>query len=233
MRILLNNFDSIIAESKNLSNAIPGIIRIGLVGNPFEVAVLPELIGRYHNQNPELEIELEHLNNNRLKQHLINRECNLIFDLEDDIKNIKGVEFKPLTTGKLVAVIPTSNPLSEKSSLTISDLHGQKVFLMNPSWCSPKQLQINYQVLEKGHTKKAVQVNVTQAADMMAKAQLGIEITNSCVCERKYENCQIVPFKSEEKLTYGVAKLKSYKSPLVNDFMKAITAEKFQRILAK
>lgn len=231
IRLLLNNLDSIITESKNLGKTNRGMIRIGMVGTPFENKVIPELIGRYHQNNPNVNIEFENINNNRLKERLSNRECDLIFSTEDDATNIKGIEFTRLLKGRFVAVVPLLDDLSEKEMINFDDLEGKRVFLMTRSWCSPLQYELNLKLISNVENCKFTQVNVVSAADMMTEAQLGIEITNNLVCNSKYENCKVIPLQDSTKLSYGISKLKNYQSPLVENFLNFAKKEDLNRFI--
>lgn len=223
IRVLLNNLDSIINESKNLGSTFRTIIRVGIAGTPFENRVLPELLSKFQQNEPGINLEVEYLNYNLLKQHLINRECDLIFSSKDNLERMKGVEFQQLLKGEFVAVVPCSKAISQQAELKLADLHDNHLYLMSKSWSSPLQNKLNYNIVNEVSGISTTIVNVTSAADFMTKAQLGIEITNSVVCDLDYENCRIIPLRDTDEVVYGIAKLKSYRSPLVNKFLDAIS----------
>jgi len=87
---------------------------------------MPEIIDKFHKQNPNVKLAFINCSDLRLREELNSGRIDLAFLMTDSI-NFKEVNVKMLKTEKLILVSGKNHPFAQKKTFTLQDLKAQTV----------------------------------------------------------------------------------------------------------
>lgn len=128
-----------IEHGQNLNRKYDDDISIGL-SNRSAIHYLPDAIKTFTNQHPTIAISPIFRFENRLDSFL-NRECDIFFSLEDEIKNVPNIVTYPLYKSKVYLVTKKDDPLASKEMIYVEDLVGRTLIIGGKAPKKLKQIQ--------------------------------------------------------------------------------------------
>lgn len=216
---LLNSYNKSVQRTRNAFTRAKSNLTIGLTETPFEINYIPKKVQSFRRIYPEYKVFLEGYDHNRLKQMLADHNCDVILTTEDDIAGSDDLDFNYLTDGCFVALVPKTNPLSQKKSLNITDFTDQSLILMDSNWCPPNQLQLQELIRKSVSGLDIAYVNDVISGKMMVEAGLGMTLMPSFVSEKANELSIPVKINYDVDLSYGIVRRRDETNKAVLDFI--------------
>lgn len=131
MEGLLFRLDQSIKKAKLLSEKYESTLVIGYTETVFEKQVLPDIIRRFKERYPQIQIQLKKSNLTREKEDLLNQKFDIIFTSEDNLGKDIDFCFYPVLKGAYVCVLPKNHPIANESVLDIEQLNHQAIILFD------------------------------------------------------------------------------------------------------
>lgn len=218
---MLNTYHKSVQEVR-FTDSGQTMLTIGLTGSPYETIFIPQFIMEFHNKYPHIQIFLQNYDHTQLKRQLVNGDCDLVLTTRDDLDNNYNLNYVSVTPGYFVSVVPLNNPLSSKKIISLDDLKGENIILLDNNWCPPEQLRLQEIIRKEHKNKKIAYVNNVGTANMMAESGIGITLCPNFICGPKNQYVVSIRIKYNIDLNYGVAFLNGNKKSIVSSFAELL-----------
>ncbi|MGA1760285.1 MAG: LysR family transcriptional regulator [Rhodobacteraceae bacterium] len=119
------------SEVKSLGSGATGLVRIAVYGTAAP-SLLPPIFDTITREFPGISIKLLEGHMGRLLEFLANGEADLAFIYKEVIDD--RYDFEPLFSAPVFAIISRNDPLSEKDSVTLAELAGQPMVMLDLPW---------------------------------------------------------------------------------------------------
>ena len=113
-------------RTQRAGQGLVGRLDVGLFGSGV-LDVIPRMLARFHQQRPEVKIELHNLNKAEQLQAL--RERRLSVGFNRLVPEQPDLVIETVLRESLVVALPERHPLAVRPSLSLSDLHNQPLIL--------------------------------------------------------------------------------------------------------
>lgn len=117
--------------ARNTSTGIQGKITIGFICG-YGQGRLVDILKEFHNLYPNIQIALIKENMSVLFEKMEKGECDIIFTIAPYRQSFDQFEHLFLTSYPLLAALDPDNPLSQKNTLSYSDLQNEDFIIMQP-----------------------------------------------------------------------------------------------------
>lgn len=207
LKPLLNTYNKAVQQARQIASKGRTDLTIGYSGTPFETDMIPIYMKYFHLENPEINIFLENYAHKELKDHLTNGDCDVIFTMPDIVKNMEGIKYIDLYTGKYCAIFPPSIAFNRQAN-NLSDLNQYRLIFLDSQWSPPTQKKLQGDIHKANKDADLVYVNNISTSNVMVKAELGVGIWADFVSSPKDKNEKRMPLNYKIKPHYGIAILK-------------------------
>lgn len=176
MKLLLKKFDSSVERVKEFALRENTTFTIGFTGTVFESRIVPDIISNFNKDFPDIQIHLVNFNHNILKEELLSKSCDVIFQTFDSIETLSEIQFTQLMKGEFVCVVPNEHPLSAYEKISFSDLIEENIILFNSTQCPPLQMEIQRLLKKKCYSATFCYADSILLSHTMVQAGLGISV---------------------------------------------------------
>ncbi|HEY1044542.1 MAG TPA: LysR family transcriptional regulator [Telluria sp.] len=107
-----------------------GLVRIGSFGPTSSLKLLPAILHAFREKYPGVEVQIDEGSDNEVKQWIQDRRVDIGFLVLPN----ESFDTVPLVEDEMIAIVPTSHPLSEMASVTAADLQALP-FIMSDTGC--------------------------------------------------------------------------------------------------
>lgn len=230
-RNVVDDMDYTVAYLQSKKNDPETLLRIGVCDTPLEQKILPIFLRKLHQANSNINVQFVFVLNNSIGE-LLNHHVDVCAIARDDVEVVDDIVFEPLISGKVVVACPQGSPLAKKAKITIDDLRGQDVYLLDPN--SSLNVQMNFQTtlinsLGMEHIKF---VQDFLAMDIYVKGNWGYGILPNFIADYQDDNITYVPIDYHDISPYGIAYMDTFTNKsLLNEVittLKKSVAEYFQ-----
>jgi len=122
----LNNLDSALSEIQGLKR---GRLRLAVVSTAKYIA--PDLLGKFNELYPDIELSLKVSNRDRVLERMTNHEDDL-YIMGQVAQEFEDVEVHPFAPNPLVVIAPKNHPLADRSEISLSELAQSPFILREP-----------------------------------------------------------------------------------------------------
>jgi DNA-binding transcriptional LysR family regulator len=129
-RRTLRNVQEDLDEARSISRGDVGFLRVGFIGSSM-LTPLPEMLGRYRQQYPKVQLQLQESFSSALAQSLLKGSVDAAF-LRDGDPN-PGLDIEPLFSEPYVAVLPHTHPLAGRSAISAGQLRNEPFVFFSPA----------------------------------------------------------------------------------------------------
>ena len=146
------------------------------------------------------------MNTNRLLEHLISEQADLIFMFVQDIPaGAENYEWKIIESLPLVALVREEDPLAKQDSLKFSQLMERTILLNNPGGCvSRKEWFLSRCAANHATPESVIMVNNDLTAELNVCSGHGIAVGVSCVYGKIGSGIKEIPVEKETIDVAGV-----------------------------
>lgn len=181
-------------------------IRIGCFPALDVLELMQKYTARISEAKPGIFIEVLRMNTNRLLEHLISEQADLIFIFEQDLPaGTENYEWKTVMHLPLVALVREDDPLAKQDYLDFSHLMKRTILLNNPGGCvSRKEWFLERCEVHRVRPESVMIVNNDLTAELNVRSGHGIAVGVSCVYGKIEEGVREIPIEGEEIEVAGV-----------------------------
>ncbi|MCI0611796.1 LysR substrate-binding domain-containing protein [bacterium] len=157
-----------------LSGLKRGKLLIGASTTPG-IYILPDALGRFKNQYPEIELDLRIGNTQQVQEQVLNRE--LILGIIGETPTHKDLKSNPYIKDVLIAIVPPDHKLGRKKSVSISQL-SKEPFITREEGSNTRKTYENAFEHHGARLQIAMELGSTEAIKRAVAANLGISIVS-------------------------------------------------------
>lgn len=132
MKPIMNSLSSSISRIRSMSNGIVSQIRIGFF-HSASILLVPEAMRSFRAAHPEVQFLVHSGNPNHLNALFHTGQMDVVFGIRSALMPSGDDRIATLYDGRLCAIVPESNPLSEEASVNFRKLNGQELLLLEQS----------------------------------------------------------------------------------------------------
>lgn len=115
----LNEISTGVKEINQLKNPYTGSVSLSFL-QTLGITIVPEIISKFYQQYPHVEIQLHQNNTLDSIQMLLNKEVDLC--MTSSFKNHLNITWHPLLSEELFLYVPANHRLAERTSVSLSEL---------------------------------------------------------------------------------------------------------------
>jgi DNA-binding transcriptional LysR family regulator len=176
---LLGEFDAVVSNAREMAAIQHGAVRIAALPS-VAATVLPSLIARFRQGHPRIRISLRDAVGRRINAMVLDETVDL--GIGADIEPEAGLETVRLFEDELRAVLPASHPLCAAETLTLDQLAGEPLILMDAD--STVRALVDRAFAERNLlVSPAFEVTYMSTAAGLVRAGLGIALLPSTAIE--------------------------------------------------
>jgi DNA-binding transcriptional LysR family regulator len=217
---ILADIDALATIAQNVAANRLGEIRL-VATSQLSTSLFPRAIGEFERQCPDVFVSLEILPLRDADRWI----SGLNFDLGVSALPLawNGLGYEPFLSTAPVAVVPTSNPLSSRTSLSARDLDRQPFIRLTSANLLRSRLDADL-IKSNAHPVVKAEVSSPMTACALVAQGLGLAVVDAfSPVVAKTAEFQIVPWKSSISLTYGFFYPKDNANPFVPIFKNILT----------
>lgn len=205
---LLFRLDQSIKKAQRLSEKYESTLIIGYTETVFEKNFLPDLIKRFKEQYPQIQIQLKKSNLTREKEDLLNQKFDIVFTTEDNLGKDTDFCFYPVHRGSYGCILPPHHPFAKERELSIEQLNHESLVLFDDHQSPPTLKRLHRQIIENCPDSVYTYGDTINTVHTMIKSDLGISVLPDFVIGEDHE-IVFVPLSHTEEVIYGIACLRS------------------------
>lgn len=205
---LLFRLDQSIKKAQRLSEKYESTLIIGYTETVFEKNFLPDLIKRFKEQYPQIQIQLKKSNLTREKEDLLNQKFDIVFTTEDNLGKDTDFCFYPVHRGSYGCILPPNHPFAKERELSIEQLNHESLVLFDDHQSPPTLKRLHRQIIENCPDSVYTYGDTINTVHTMIKSDLGISVLPDFVIGEDHEMV-FVPLSHTEEVIYGIACLRS------------------------
>ncbi len=222
---IINNYYSAVqdVQKKNLEN--DSKITIGYSYTPFNDIYVPQWINKFQKKYPNIRFSIMSLNHNELKQHLLSNEIDIVLTTGNDAKDFENIKSYRLETESFKAIVPRSNPLSEKKMLSLTDFKEQRMLYLDNNWAAIDLINLQDEIRHVNKHLNITYANNLSSLNVLIKGQQGIALGLYCLYPKLEPYLKYVPVDWKPTVDFVVVTQKNSEKKSVHNFIKFIEAE--------
>lgn len=205
---LLFRLDQSIKKAQRLSEKYESTLIIGYTETVFEKNFLPDLIKRFKEQYPQIQIQLKKSNLTREKEDLLNQKFDIVFTTEDNLGKDTDFCFYPVHRGSYGCILPQNHPFAKERELSVEQLNHQSLILFDEHQSPPTLKRLHRTIIENCPDSVYTYGDTINTVHTMIKSDLGISVLPDFVIGEDSE-IVFVPLSHTEEVIYGIACLRS------------------------
>ena len=221
---LMNSIQTEISLIKNKSFYSGLKLRIGF----FHIASLkkiPQAIGTFYKKHPDVFPEIHQSNLNQLNSMFHSGYLDAIFAVKSVMEPKENDSIKSIYTGRMCATIPASNPLSNKKSITLSEINGYDILNLDASSSATCFKSFSEEVRHYCPNCHYINCSSTDEQEVYLRAGIGIALSTEYSFEANPSYVQI-PLKSKHvellESDYAIMWHNSCQNKHIDDFIKIL-----------
>ncbi|NLB34146.1 MAG: LysR family transcriptional regulator substrate-binding protein [Tissierellia bacterium] len=126
--------------------------------------------------------------------------------MKEHINHLENIKFEELIIGKYVCVMPGNYILSNKNIITINDLANHSIIALDPISCPAEMLRIYDNIRNYNPNDIKYFCDHPKTICTMIKRGFGVSL--------------LVPYETNESISYGIALNKNYETKEIKSFIE-------------
>ena len=132
-KTLVEIYEKGLEKASALKNKTTGSLKIGISG-PIEKRFLPEILSRFVDLHPEVNLELLELSFRKLSEKIRNGEIDLMFGLASEIAIYPQIELTSLFVSTLCVIVGSSHPWRNRKEIFGNELKNEKLIVFSKNY---------------------------------------------------------------------------------------------------
>lgn len=220
-KLIVNDVNEAINEAVKTASGYNGSLKIGFTSG-HSTFIIYNLVKRFLIKYPDIDITILDDNFGNLYEDLNNKNLDLVFSVDFNLKEIRNFRFLHLNSDYLYVIMNKDHPLSQRKSLCRSDLKDEKFVFMNR-----KEVPLGYDkfvsnCINAGFSPNIVKhCNSLESLSLLIKLGIGITILPKFHIDDFEDDLIFIPLRNEEFKIDNVLIWNEFNSnPTVNLFLK-------------
>ena len=126
-------YEAAVERANSIQYGITGTLRIGVLDGTRVDDILPEMLDGFTSEYPEIDTELQYMNQNDLLNNLYDDTLDVSFTLQSEIKDRKNIAYTRLSESCNHIAVSSAHPLAAQGFVSLADLENETFIMLNPS----------------------------------------------------------------------------------------------------
>ncbi len=170
--------------------------------NTVYLPLLTDIFHEYYEQYPDIYLNTVDLADTR-QTNILSEPLDIAFLTKDLAERQKDARYIHLYTGCFECILPENHPLANKDRISIADLKGENIIMLDNMHCPPQFSRIQDQLCRNSANAKFYIGSSSSYDVYMVAAGIGIAIIPDFVCP-SIPGIKMVPFETTEIPEYGL-----------------------------
>jgi DNA-binding transcriptional LysR family regulator len=224
-RIILARWDEAAHKIQLAVSGSVGRLRVAYSGG-FAKTLMPDLVRRFRERHPDIDLHLERLGPPALKEALGDGDVDIAFILSSEPAPPAGQVWIKIKQDVLAAVFPFDHPLADRSSVSLSELSGEPfVFIarsVNQEFFDYFMRMCAASDFSPNIVEQPVLLETTL---VLVEAGFGVTVLSSLADMGTHPNLRFVPLDGGYPITLGAAWKKDNENPAIPLFIELLKGE--------
>jgi DNA-binding transcriptional LysR family regulator len=186
-REIVDVYEHLDDRLKSLSNVVEGQLRVGVIYS-IGLHELPPYIKAFRTAHPAVEVQVEYRRSWELYGAVMEGEVDIGLVCYPAKK--KGLQILPFLNDRLVMICHPHHPLAARSSISLTDLEGERFISFEPD--QPTRKVIDRALREQGvHVHHAIEFDSVETVKRAVEIENGISIVPSRTVRQEVENAAL------------------------------------------
>ena len=200
---ILTRFNIAVAKAKNYSKEFEANLSIGYEGN-VEVKYLSDILSIYKERMAYVHLYIKMADAVEKSNLFARDKLDIVFTVKESIDKLKDINYIELYKAKFVCVVPKNHSLSHNSKISITDLKGQSLILLDPIRCPSEMARVQKNIKDTCPESIVYYSDSALNSYTMIKGRLGIAVMPNFVCPED-SGLVFIPIETKEIISYGIA----------------------------
>lgn len=225
-RELVDQADTLATKFRRHSNQSSTTLRLGVIDSAA-VGLVPQLLPLFHEQYPEIKVQLLEQKTIRLLPRLLSGRLDVAIVRPPDSPDSR-LEFIPLFFETPMVAIPVAHPLAERQEICVDDMADQPLIVPDPR-SRPHSHDLSMHLfIEKGLSARVVQVaEEKQTIVHLVSSGIGLAIVPRWTSRLGIQGVRFVPLTFDEgagrkELALSACWLRDAKDPVRESLLKVL-----------
>lgn len=214
---ILTRLNMAVAKAKNYSKEFEASLSIGYEGS-VEVKYLSDILKTYKEKMPNVHLYIKMADAVEKSNLFACNKLDIAFAVKESIENVKDTSYIELYKAKFVCVMPKSHALSNQTKLSIADLKGQSLILLDPIKCPSEMARVQRNIQDTCPEAVVYYSDSALNSYTMIKGRLGIAVMPNFVCPED-SDLVFIPIETKEIISYGIAWYNNIKRKEIKEFV--------------
>lgn len=215
---ILTRLNIAVAKAKNYSKEFEASLSIGYEGN-VEVKHLSSILRNYKERMPHVHLYIKMADAVEKSNLFARDKLDIIFTVKESVENMKDTSYIELYKAKFVCVVSKNHTLSCVNMLSISDLKGQSLILLDPIKCPAEMARVQRYIQNTCPESVVYYSDSALNSYTMIKGRLGIAVMPNFVCPED-SDLVFIPIETKEIISYGIAWHNDSKIKEIKEFVE-------------
>lgn len=160
--------EALIQDAKDAQGLREGVLRIASFGSTSSLRILPDLLARFRQLHPGIEVYIDEEADDTVVRWLTERRVEIGFVVLPD----ERFETLPLVQDEFVAVLPEAHPLARKASVTPADLN-ELPFVLPEAGCG----DLIQAILDRAQARPRILYRFPQLLSILGFVERGLAVS--------------------------------------------------------
>ena len=222
---ILRQYKESVQRSASAAAGFEGVLRLGFT-NYIERTFLPELIGKFHEDYPRIEILLNKNDQAETAEDLRVGFNDVSVMFPYDVVDNEELCVKTIDSYKICAVIHTSHELSKRKSIRIGELEKDPVIIHRASRSPRLHKRVHTDWVQHNfHPEKIIEADSADAMLFLVEAGFGNALMPSYVKQLQNDKIVVIDLEGTSvSIDMAVAYMRNTNNPAVKLFLDALSA---------
>lgn len=225
-RELVDQADSLATKFRRHSNQSSTTLRLGVIDSAA-VGLVPQLLPLFHEQYPDIKVQLLEQKTIRLLPRLLSGRLDVAIVRPPDSPDSR-LEFTPLFFETPMVAIPVAHPLAELEQISVNDMADQPLIVPDPR-SRPHSHDLSMHLfIEKGLSARVVQVaEEKQTIVHLVSSGIGLAIVPRWTSRLGIQGVKFLPLAFDEgaarkELALSACWLRGARDPVRENLLKVL-----------
>lgn len=219
MKSISVDFNNAVVSAKKYGDGFRQELVIGCGSSEFEEVFLPEIIRAFKTQHKDVYVSF---NMEPIREKMValqEEKIDILFSTTGMVNDTSRFDYISLVRYPMVCVMNKENRLAGKNCITMDDIAGQNLILLDHAFAPPEMDALQKQLEKKYQSNILQYVSNVRLGHLIILCNMGIAI----MPEFKYQKNEALvqrPFAWYEDIAYGISLKKNEDREYVKDFAK-------------
>lgn len=227
IRPLINSYYSAVQDIQKKNAEENSQITLGYSYTPFNELYIPIWIKQFQKAHPHVNVIIKNLNHNDLKQHLLANDLDVMLTTGGEIEDLSDVKKYLIETEPFKAIVPKTNPLSQRPLLRLTDFQGENMLFLDGNWASLDLVKLQNRIIHVNDQVNVTYTDYLSSLNILIESGQGIAVGLYCIYAELEAGLVYVPIDWRPTVDLLIITEKTNHKRIVYQFIKFVQNFKF------